>query len=163
MHALTPLRHEAKSAPHPHTPPPQNPTQGVLFRSVLRLLSRLDTVLGGSWWMCSHHDTTKGPVRKYGCVFHASYIGCFFYMFWYLFDPFFWSIVSGRPTTEGVLLFRTHEGLQIRSYLSMPHTLIPQIHVYFYVAHTTILQKGLIKRHDVFEFGSIFKCQTHNS
>ena len=88
-------------------------------------------------------------------VFHASYIYTLIY-----FRPFFWAVVSGRPTTEGVLLFRTHEGLQKRSYLSMPHTLIPQIHVYFYVAHTTILHEVLIKQHDVFEFGSRFKCQT---
>ena len=160
--------HEAKSAPHSQTLPLENPTLGVLVRSVLRLQSRLDTVLGGSWWLCSHHDTTKRPIRKYrthGVLFfwvrfQASYIGCFFDKFWYILDPFFWCIVSGRPTTDGVLLFRTHQGLQKRTYLSRPHTLIPQIHVYLYVAHTTRLQQGFIKRQDVFEFGSRYESQT---
>ena len=118
--------------------------------------------------MCSHHDTTKGPVRKYrthGVLFFGV---CFSRVLHWVFSlyiliyirPLCLIFFSGRPTTEGVLLFRTHEGLQKRSYLSMPHTLIPQIHVYFYVAHTTILHGALIKRHDVFEFGSRFKCQT---
>ena len=131
IHALALVIHEAKSVPYPYTPPPQNPTQGVLFRSVLRLQSRLDTVLGGSWWMCSHHDTTTGPVRKYrthgvlffGVCFSRVLHRVFFLFVWYIFD----------------LLLET---FSISAVL--------QQRVYYYSAHTTACRNV-----------AIFLCLTH--
>ena len=119
----------------------------VLFRSVF---ASAVTILQNDRYVNIAHTVSLFTRRLTYCVFQLILI----YVRPYC------CVVFGCSTTDGVLLSRTHQGLQKRNYPSMPHTLITRIHVYCYFAHTTILQKGYMKRHDVFESGCRFKIKS---